>query len=376
MATRKQVTLPAALNAKKEVAEAASSYFASGAEKDNIEFVSSGCQVMDEALGGGYALGRVANIVGDRSSGKTLKAMEAIANFFRKYPDGWCRYAESEAAFDREYAAALGIPVERIIFNDNADLASIPVRKRAKKALERDEGLPPPMENVEDWHADLEYHLDKYEGTNKPGLYILDSLDALSDDAEEEREFNEGTYGGTKPKKIGELFRRTVTRMEKERVLLIVISQLRDKIGVTFGETKTRSGGKALDFYCTHIVWLAEIEKLKRTVGGVERVIGVQVEAYVKKNKVGLPFRRARYPILFGYGIDDLTAAVEFLLKEGREKRLADVGLSKAGYKTYLQKLRDTGGPEVHELRAKLNAIVRAEWRTIETSFLPKSTKY
>ena len=102
---------------KSEVSSTATSYFASGAEKDHLQFFSSGCAVMDEALGGGYVLGRVANIVGDRSAGKTLKAMEQAANFLQEYPDGWVRYGEAEAAFDREYAAALGIPTKRIIFN-------------------------------------------------------------------------------------------------------------------------------------------------------------------------------------------------------------------------------------------------------------------
>lgn len=349
---------------KTEVAPATSSYFALGSEKTNIKFVSSGCCVMDEALGGGYALGRVANIVGDRSSGKTLKAMELCANFVRQYPKGWIRYAESEAAFDQEYAAALGIPISRIIFNDAS-----PVLTAKKEGA----GM---METVEDWYEDALHYLDDHKASKEPGLYIIDSLDALSDEAEQKREFDEGSYGGTKPKQIGKLFRTLVSRFEEQDVLLVVISQLRDKLNVTFGETKTRSGGRALDFYATHIVWLAELEKMKRTIDGIERVIGVKVEAYVKKNKVGLPFRRARYPILFGYGIDDLTAAVEWLIDSKREELLKDLGLSKSGYKVRLQSLRDKGGAEAAELRAALAKVVREEWAKVETTFLPKSTKY
>jgi protein RecA len=359
VAERRAITAPASAVRKKiepppaptPVAVAAS-YFASGSDKENIQFVSSGCAIMDAALGGGWALGRVANIVGDKSSGKTLLAMEAIANFCKKYPTGWVRYAESEAAFDEEYAAALGVPIDRIEFN--AD------------------GVP--MATVEEWEGDMRRCMEK--GKGRPGLYILDSLDALSDEAEQKRDFGEGTYGGTKPKLIGQLFRANVADIEANDVLLIVISQLRDKLNVTFGETKTRSGGRALDFYASHIVWLAEIEKLKKTIDKVERIIGIKVRAKVKKNKVGLPFREADYPILFGYGIDDLTAGVEWLISANREECLKELGLSKAGYKVRLTNLRDKGGAEVIALRELITQVVKREWALIETTFLPKSKKY
>lgn len=353
---------PARRVIKTEVAEATSSYFASGSDKPGIKFVSSGCAIMDAALGGGYALGRVANIVGDRSAGKTLKAMELCANFTKQYPNGWIRYAESEAAFDQEYAAALGIPVDNIIFNDKS-----PVLADKKEGA----GM---METVEDWYEDLKYYLN--ENKKRPGLYIIDSLDALSDEAEQKKEFDEGSYGGSKPKQIGKLFRTLITQMEDQDVMLVVVSQIRDKLNVTFGETKTRSGGRALDFYCTHIVWIAEIEKIKQTIDGMERIIGVKVEANVKKNKVGLPFRKARYPILFGYGIDDLTANVEWLIDCKREELLKPLGLSKAGYKVRLRSLRDKGGEEAAELRRELTTLVHREWGKIETTFLPVSKKY
>lgn len=358
------------------------SYFASGADKDNLQFVSSGCALMDCALGGGFVLGRVANIVGDRSSGKTLLAMEICTNFAIKYPEGWIRYAESEAAFDLEYAEALGAPVDRIIFNDNPDLNNI--RKRKKKKVDdgdEDDDVPTkpaavgaPMETVEDWQADMEYHLNKYP--KRPGLYIVDSLDALSDEAEQGRDFDEGSYGGTKPKQIGKIFRTLATQLEAQNVLLVVISQIRDKLNVTFGETKTRSGGKALDFYASHIVWLAEIQKMDKTIDGIKRIIGVKVEAYVKKNKVGLPFRRAKYPILFGYGIDDMTACVEWLVEIKRTELLSDLKLTAAGYKVRLASIRDKGGAEAREMRTKLGEIVRKEWARVETTYLPKSKKY
>lgn len=332
------------------------SYFASGNEKESLSFVSSGCCVLDEALGGGWPLGRISNIVGDKSAGKTLLAMEHCANFALRYEagDSWIRYAESEAAFDQPYAQALGIPVDRIEFNKEGEL----------------------LETVEQVYDDVERCLKDYKGA-EAGLYIIDSLDALSDAAELGREFDEGSFGGTKPKQIGKMFRLIVRRLEEANVHLAVISQIRDKLNVTFGDTKTRSGGRALDFYATHIVWLAEIKKLTRTVDKVERITGIHIEANVKKNKVGLPFRRARYPVLFGYGIDDLTAGVEWMIDNNREDLLRErFDMSKAGYKAKVARIRDAGGAEARELRAALTATIREEWVKIETSFLPKSRKY
>lgn len=337
--------------AETPISKAASEYFASGAEKD-LDFISSGCVLLDEALGGGWAEGRIVNLVGDRSSGKTLLAVEACANFNRKHPEDKIRYGEAEAAFDKSYAGALGMPLHVVEFTEG----------QAE------------LNTVEDFYNDIVKFIDSRKG--RPGLYVLDSLDALSDEAEQGRELNEGTYGANKAKMMGQIFRRIVRKLEKSRVTLFVISQLRDKINVTFGETKTRSGGRALDFYATHIVWLAQIGQLKKTSGGVERPYGVNVRANIKKNKVGMPYRQVDFPVLFGYGVDDLTAGVEWLLEVKAEQALEELGVTKAGYKVRITSLRDKGGEPVREFREKLNKLVRSEWKAVEMRFLPKSTKY
>src|ERR1019366_4649132 len=316
-----------------EAEEAASSYFANVSHKEGLEFVSSGCAGIDAMLGGGWVLGRVANIVGDKSAGKTLLAIEVCANFHRQYSDGKIRYNEAEGAFDEDYAAALGMPVDVVDFKgqpidpkDEEKFAELTAIVADRSADDRDKdkalnaikklkakGVGQAGNTVEALYADVLWVLESNPG--KPILYIIDSLDALSDEAEQGREIGDGSYGGSKPKKLGEMFRRLVERIEGQRMLFIVISQLRDKLNVTFGEKQTRSGGRALDFYASHIVWLAEIGKIKKTRGGVERIVGVNVKARVKKNKVGLPFRDFQYPILFGYGVDDLTANVEWLFE-------------------------------------------------------------
>jgi recombination protein RecA len=347
---RKRLKAP---EATEQEGASASSYFASGAEKKGINFLSTGCAIMDEVLGGGYPLGRVTNIVGDRSTGKTLLAIEACANFKKQFPDGYIRYAEAEAAFDKDYASALGLPVDDVNF------------------AEDDEAVF----TVEDFYEDLVRMLDKLKG--RPAVYVLDSLDALSDRAEQERKIDEGSFGGNKPKKMGEIFRRLIAKLKQSNVLVIVISQLRDKIGVSFGETKTRSGGKALDFYASQIIWLSQKERLDRTIDGVKRVIGIEVRMQTKKNKVGLPFRECDFPILFGYGVDDLTANVEWVIEGAKkEELLTPLGFTKAGYKVRLLNMRNKGGEPVRELRAQLAQLVRDEWRRIEQSFLPKTRKY
>lgn len=338
------------------VVPAGSSYFASSEQRTGLEFISTGCALLDQVLGGGYVLGRMSNIIGDKSTGKTLLAIEACVNFIRKYPDGYIRYVEAESAFDPEYARALGMPVDSVDFAAMVD---------KKGEVDR---------TVEWWYEDIVATLEKLKG--RPCVYIVDSLDALSDRAEMARDISDGSYGGAKPKKIGELFRKLVGEIEKSRMCLLVISQIRDKIGVTFGETKMRAGGHAMDFYATHCLWLAQIGTLKRTVAKIERPIGVTIRAKCKKNKVGLPFRECDFPLLFGYGVDDITANVEWLISAGKPEMLSSVDMSVAGYKLRIQNLRNKGGTELAGIRRALNEMVIREWSAVETTFLPQTGKY
>lgn len=322
------------------------SYFV---EDKPLEFFSSGCALLDNVIGGGWALGRISNVVGDKSSGKTLLAIEGSANFILSFPKGLVRYAEAEAAFDVGYAEALGMPVASVEFAEG-------------------------ISTVEELFEDMTATLAKLK--DRPCLYVIDSLDALSDKAEQERGINDGSYGAAKAKKLGELFRRLVKDIEESRMHLLVISQIRDKIGVTFGETTMRSGGRALDFYASQVIWVADIGKTKKVISGVERVIGVEVRARCKKNKIGLPYRECDFPIIFGYGVDDITAMVEWLMKVRGEEGIAEFGFTKSRYKSSILKLRDEGGPTAGDMRNRLKSHTTKIWREIETGFLPKSRKY
>lgn len=325
-------------------------YFTSSSGK--LKFIHTGAAVLDCSIGWGWPLGRIINIVGDQSTGKTLLAIEAMANFALQYKRGRIRYREAEAAFIPEYAGALGLPLDRVEFS-------------AGEGGEAD--------TVEKFYNDLSEFLKKLKG--KPGLYILDSLDAISDEAEVAREFGEATYGTAKAKYMSELFRKITRKVESSKVSLMIISQTRDRIGGGFGRKYARTGGKALDFYASIILYLAHIGELPRTVNGIKRSVGIKIRAKCTKNKVGLPFRGCDFPILFAYGIEDITAGIDWLKAN---KCLSKIDMTNRDINRLRKRaLRlELSKEEYKEYSEMIGSVVRANWQEIETSFLPKRGKY
>lgn len=319
------------------------SYFAS--PKTKMRFIRTGSKLLDCALGGGWARGRIANIVGDKSTGKTLLCIEACANFIAEHPKAMVRYRESEAAFDDPYAEALGMPLDRVDFGE-------------------------PLDTVEDLFEDLSDVLKRMKG---PELYICDSLDALSDRAEMGRSMDEGSYGAEKAKKLSQMFRRLVRDMEDKDLTLIIVSQIRDKIGAMFGRKFTRTGGRALDFYASQVALLAHLGTEHKTVSGVKRAVGVNIRAKIDKNKIGLAFREAEFPILFGYGVDDILSCLLWLKDV---KALKDVGVAENRIKQHARELIEADPDEVREEVAAIHAAVEKKWYEIEQSLLPSRRKY
>ena len=295
------------------------------APKAHINFIHSGCTELDLALGGGWVRARISNIIGDNSSGKTLLAIEAAANFALSVPKGKIRYREAESAWDDDYAGAIGFPIDRV-----------------------DRGEP--IETIEDVFEDLEKVI---AGAKTPELYIIDSLDALSDRAELGRNLDEGSYGTGKAKMLSQLFRRQVRGLAEKDIHLMIISQIRDKIGVMVGKKTMRTGGRALDFYSSQTLWLTKAEKLKKTKKGVERVVGIQIKGTVEKNKIAAAYRSAEFPIIFGYGIDDGRACMDFL-------------------KSIKVAIDEKNPPPL----AELQRLTIEHWWEIERSFMPTEKKY
>lgn len=332
--------------------EDSGNYFA--APKESYEFISSGCTILNCVLGGGWPLGRWVNVVGTESTGKTLLAIEAAANFINTYPDGKVWYRETEKAFDTEYAKALGVPIDKIDFGEHD------------------------FPTIEDVAEDLEDQVDWAIKEDARGLYIIDSLDACSDRAEMKRvqsRKDEGTFGMDKQKAANRMFRTVNPKVDAGRVCVFVINQVRTKIGVTFGEKSTRTGAGALNYFASQIVYLNNMEKIRREIGSgntkIKRVTGVQIQAKCRKNKVGMPQRDCEFPIEFGFGIDDVAASVTWLKEVGR--------LDAAGINNVAGYLRDTARMSSEDYRArsqKLAVIVRQIWEEIELEFLPTRRKY
>lgn len=339
-------------------------YFSSPKQRG---FIASGCKLLDMVLGGGWAEGRIANIIGDKSSGKTLLCIEASANFVKSHPKGKVYYREVEAAFDVDYAKALGMPVDKINFSHQ--------RKD-------------PIDTVEDMFEDMVSILNNHP--KQPSLYILDSLDALSDREEVDRAMGAGSYGTGKSKKMSELFRRVVRALDRANMTVIIVSQVRSKIGVTFGDRSTRSGGRALDFYASQFLKLAHTGVIYETRHGQKRAVGISIKAKSTKNKIGLPFRECDFDLLFGYGVDDLEASVRWLAEVKGLDELGDdyrVQKPKKGEKAKANGVYPSVGALVDAIWRQpddkfkeelsiIHAAVEKKWWSIEESLLPTRRKY
>lgn len=318
-----------------------------GLRASTVEMFTTGCVILDCVLGGGWAYSRVANIIGDKATGKTLLAIEAAANFGIANPKATIVYTESEAAFDETYAESLGLPVDRVEF---PDLAS-----------------------VEDVFEDIEGRLNSKERT----LYIIDSLDALTDRAEQGRKIDEATYG-TKAKVVSTFFRRINKPLARSGMTLMVVSQVRDNIvvgkgGKIYGEKQKRSGGHAIDFYATHALWLAKVRGIFRTLDGVKFETGIQIKARCKKNKVGTPSRDCIFPLIYSFGMEDVAAGIMFLLERKKTKA---IGMSVDKAKTLLRKLNRLTFEEYERERRNIGDAVREVWAETEEKLKVKRRKY
>jgi recombination protein RecA len=304
--------------------------------------------LFDEALGGGWPRARIVNVIGDKSVGKTGLAIEACANYALLSKASNVRYGEAESAFDDQYAEQLGMP------------------KGVSTPKE-------PLQTIEDFSSDLNGFLTPRIGKSGPSLYVLDSLDALSDAAEMKRDNEKGSYGMEKAKQLSKMFRILTGTIASADCTLFVISQVRDNIGVTYGQKHRRSGGNALNFYASQIVWLSQVKMLTARGLGVERPVGILVKAIARKNKVGLPFRQAELRLIFGYGIDDEMSMLDYIA----EHNIKTGDQSVQQLRNAVSRARVEGDRKtLKDYHTYLAKITRRHWRAVEEAIAPPMRKY
>jgi RecA/RadA recombinase len=272
-------------------------------EQKKKEFrFSTGCDLLDMVVGGdkdvfGFRAGKVINIVGDKSSGKSFLAAELIANALKqKYGNKfkWV-YDDCESGFTFDTSSLYGFDV-------------IP-----------DDCVK--SETVEELYCHFREFLEGIKN-DEVGIYVIDSLDGLSSDEllnRSDKRFNAYKKGKTLDKgsyQMGaakfmsqEFFRGLAGIMQEKNVLLIIISQVRDNIDPFSFKKLKRGGGKALDHYCDIVLWLANVAKIKKK----DRVVEIVVRAKTEKSKTPRPFRTCDFSIIFDYGLDNIGSNLDYL---------------------------------------------------------------
>ena len=326
-------------------------------EKEQIErFIPSGSTNLDLILGGGWARGRVINIVGNKSSGKSLLTVQSCGNNQLIDPKAENEYIDAEHVDVLEYFNLMEVPTEGVTFPDD-------------------------VFTIEDYYNHVEAFVKRLEKTkNLNSQIILDSFDALSDEAELKRKIDDGSYGGAKAKKMSELFRRLNAEAHKRNTTLIVVSQIRDVLNSMIPNQKSRSGGHALDFYASQVVWLTALKPINRTLDKEEEEIGIEVKADVKKNKVAIPHKECKFKIIYELGVDNLWSCLDYLAT--REKLNLVPSLKSEDFETknavsnFGKEALNWSKEQRDELTKELSAAVTQVYRERQAALKVKAKNY
>jgi len=293
---------------------------------DRVAAISTGALSLDLALGiGGIPRGRVTEIFGPESSGKTTVALHIVAEAQRA--GGIAAFIDAEHALDPAYAAALGVDVNELLVSqpDNGE-----------QALEI---------------------TDMLIRSNAIDVVVIDSVAALTPRAEIEGEMGD-THVGLQARLMSQALRKLAGSLNRSNTSAIFINQLREKIGVMFGSPETTPGGRALKFYSSVRLDVRRIETLK---DGTEAV-GNRVRVKVVKNKVAPPFRQAEFDIIYGQGISREGTLIDVAVEEGIIRKAGawytyegdQLGQGKENARTFLREHADVAGEIEKKVKEKL----------------------
>lgn len=297
------------------------------ASNQNVDVISTGCLTLDLALGvGGIPKGRIIEIYGPESSGKTTVSLHVIAETQKK--GGTAAFIDAEHALDPVYAAALGVDLDNLLVSqpDNGEQA-----------------------------LDIAKYL---VGSGAVDLIVVDSVAALTPKAEIEGEMGD-SHMGLHARLMSQALRMLAGICNKTNCSIIFINQLRDKIGVMFGNPETTTGGKALKFYASIRLDVRKVDQIK---DGAE-IVGNRTKVKVVKNKLAPPFKTAEFDIMYGKGISasgcifDLAIEHGFIQKSGTWFSMNDekIGQGRENARKYLE-----SHPEIlEELETKIREEVK-----------------